>query len=374
MREYRLVSADGHVNEPPDVWKDRLPNKFQHRAPRMEHMELGDAWVMEGYDGPINFGMNACAGLPPEQVKPWVRWDEVPAHCYDPAARIKAQDDDGVDAEFLYSTPRIGSAIFLGNSDPEFQVACVRAYNDWLSELCSYDPERLIGLAMMPTCGVDAAVEELNRSMKLPGMKSPFLGMWPSGGPTISPADDKFWAAVQEMGAPVSVHGSISSGGRGDGDSERVRPGARGELRGLGMGTAENCLEFLNAGAFDRFPNLKVVFAEVESSWVPCARQTLDDRFKRHGARYFPNIKETPGHYFDHNIYTTFVLDRYGVMNRHLVGLSQMMWSSDYFHIVCEWPNNWDTIDQDFEGVPEDEKHLILAGNAAEVYGLNKGR
>ncbi len=372
MRAYKLVSADGHVNEPPDVWTARMPKKYLSRAPRMEHLEQGDAWIFEGWEGPINFGYNACASFPREKIRPWMRWEEVPARGYDPAARIQAQDQDGEDAEFLYSTPRVGSALFSNKKDPEFHVACIAAYNDWLSEVCSRNPERLVGLAMMPTLSAEAAVKELERTMKLPGMRSPFLGMWPSGGPSVAPEDDRFWAAVQEMGVPVSIHGSVSAGGRGDGDVNRTKAGSRGELRGLGTGTAVNALELISTGVFDRFPNLNVVFAEVESSWVPCAKQAFDDRFRRHGPLAGYKLKEAPSYYFDRNIFTTFVLDRYGVINRHLVGLTQMMWSSDAFHIVCEWPNDWKAIEQDFEGVPADEKQLILAGNAVRVYGLGR--
>ena len=59
---YRLVDSDSHINEPPDLWTSRLPAKFKDRAPRMEHFEQGDAWVLEGVKDPINFGSNAAAG------------------------------------------------------------------------------------------------------------------------------------------------------------------------------------------------------------------------------------------------------------------------------------------------------------------------
>jgi hypothetical protein len=47
-----------------------------------------------------------------------------------------------------------------------------------------------------------------------------------------------------------------------------------------------------------------------------------------------------------------------------------MMWSNDLFHAVTEWPNDQDRISRDFAGVPEPDRHLILAGNAARVYGI----
>jgi hypothetical protein len=35
-RRYQLIDADTHVNEPPDLWTDRVPAKFKDRAPRMQ--------------------------------------------------------------------------------------------------------------------------------------------------------------------------------------------------------------------------------------------------------------------------------------------------------------------------------------------------
>lgn len=47
VMEYQLVSADSHVNEPPDLWVDRVPARFRDRAPRMESFDQGDAWVLD---------------------------------------------------------------------------------------------------------------------------------------------------------------------------------------------------------------------------------------------------------------------------------------------------------------------------------------
>ncbi|MSQ25971.1 MAG: amidohydrolase [Dehalococcoidia bacterium] len=372
MRRYKLISADGHVNEPPDIWTHRMPKKFQDRAPRMERMAEGHAWVFEGYGGPINFGLNACAGLPVEQAKPWIFWEEVPARSYQGKARAEALEQGGIDAELLYATPRIAVGMLAAVKDPEFHIATVRGYNDWLSDLCSQAPGRLFGLALMPAVGVDAAVAELQRAMRLPGMKSPYIGRWPNGGPTLTAEDDRFWAAASELGVPVSVHVTLIENTSGDSDPNRTRLGSRGEFRGLGGGTSANCLEMIYGGVFDRYPNLRIVFAECESGWVACAKQTFDDRFARH-AKIRAMVREKPSHYFDRNIFTTFVLDRFAIVNRQYVGLSQMMWSNDLFHIVCEWPNDLKAIERDFAGVPEGEKQQLLAGNAARVYKLGDG-
>ena len=62
MRDYKLISADSHVNEPPDLWTSRLAEQNRDRAPRIERFEQGDAWVMESALDPMNFGGNCSAG------------------------------------------------------------------------------------------------------------------------------------------------------------------------------------------------------------------------------------------------------------------------------------------------------------------------
>src|SRR5262249_62053557 len=77
----------------------------------MKRFEQGDAWVIEGVKDPINFGMNACAGLAPRDMKGWARFEDIRRGGWDPAARVAGMDEGGGDAEGLYPTPRLADAI-----------------------------------------------------------------------------------------------------------------------------------------------------------------------------------------------------------------------------------------------------------------------
>ncbi len=366
-RTLNLVSGDSHINEPPDLWQSRVPAKFKDRAPRMERLEKGDAWIMEGSPAPINFGNNVNGGMPPDERSPWVRWEDARKGGAVPAVRLEEQDADGVDAEVLYPTPRVSMSVFVNNKDPEFHVSCIRAYNDWLSEYAGYAPDRLIGIAMIPTVGVDAAVEEMKRALDLPAMRGVLLARYPSGEMFPSPADDAFWAAAHEMNIPVQIHVSLAR--EPDNDPDRKQSGAHGELRHVDAPL--RALELINAGVFDRFPNLNLVIAEVDSSWVPYVKEQFDDRHSRRNPIDKPVIEHNPSYYFDRNIFTTYITDHYAIINRHSIGLSQIMWSSDFPHGGTDWPNSLKTIDKHMAGVPDDERHALLAGNAARVYGLD---
>ena len=47
------------------------------------------------------------------------------------------------------------------------------------------------------------------------------------------------------------------------------------------------------------------------------------------------------------------------------------MFSTDYPHSFCLWPDTQRYIDEVTEGVEAGAKHKILAGNAVRVFGLN---
>jgi predicted TIM-barrel fold metal-dependent hydrolase len=78
-----------------------------------------------------------------------------------------------------------------------------------------------------------------------------------------------------------------------------------------------------------------------------------------------------PSEYFRRNWMATFVLDFYGIKNRHAAGINNIMWSTDYPHHICDWPYSKKNAMAMFAGVPEDERDAICAGNAAKLYKLN---
>ena len=46
------------------------------------------------------------------------------------------------------------------------------------------------------------------------------------------------------------------------------------------------------------------------------------------------------------------------------------MWSTDYPHDTCDWPNSRATIENQFRGTPLNAARAILHDNAVELYRL----
>jgi hypothetical protein len=69
-------------------------------------------------------------------------------------------------------------------------------------------------------------------------------------------------------------------------------------------------------------------------------------------------------------VWTTFITDRVGLENTHRINVSHAMWSTDYPHDTCCWPNTRAAIEQQFRGLPVDHVRKMLHANAVELYDL----
>lgn len=364
-----LISADSHVVEPHDLWLTRLPEKYRDRAPKQVRSELGDSWSFPN-SPPFPYGLNQCGGLTPEFYSPWITWDKVRPEAHEHAARSAGQGGAGVIAEVLYPTPRIAIAIHNEDSDLEYHLALVRAYNDWLSDYCAVDPERYIGLALAPSGG-DAKVSaaEVERALKLPGMKGVQINKYPTTGQRLHPDDDVLFKTCVDAGAAVHIHVGLAQ-------SESSIPKQAHEFVGAFTGCFRfydppiRMTEMIYTGLLDRFPTLQVVWAEVDVGWVGYLMGQLDDRITRQNPKNKLQLKKKPSDYFRENFFYTVVKDAYGIRNRDVVGTERIMWSSDFAHATCDYPDYAGAVAVDFAGVPADELELMLKGNAAKLYNI----
>ena len=114
--DHLIISSDSHVMEPVDLWQKGVPQKYRDVAPVFPPHQVGE-------------GFQQHAG----------GWE--------PNARIKEMETDGLSAEVLYPTLMLD---LFALDDAGLQEACFRVYNDWLIDYCSVNPDRLIGVPAIP--------------------------------------------------------------------------------------------------------------------------------------------------------------------------------------------------------------------------------
>ena len=71
MPDYKLISADSHVSEPPDLWATRVDEKYRERAPQLMVNPPGKEGAYFYYEGyaPHPIGIGLGAGKSPEELK-----------------------------------------------------------------------------------------------------------------------------------------------------------------------------------------------------------------------------------------------------------------------------------------------------------------
>jgi predicted TIM-barrel fold metal-dependent hydrolase len=369
MPGHRLISADSHVSEPPDLWVERVDRKYRERAPRLVvnpgGLE-GSYFVYEGYaPHPIAIGLGA--GKSPKELAEFMTkgtYADARKGGWDPAERVKDNDLDGVEADVLYTT--LGFRIFWLR-DARLQAECFRVYNDWLASFCAYSPKRMAGLAMISLYDPLAGARELERCAKM-GLKGAMIWCSPPVEQSYnSPIYDPFWGTAQEIQMPVSLH-ALTGMGR-ESQWEYKERYLRATIIPHEIERSLSTLIF--SGVFDRFPRLQIVSAENDCGWVPYFLQRMDRTFKRHRFISGFKLELKPSEYFARQVWCTYVDDVVGVANRHFIGVDRLMWSSDYPHQASSWPHSQDIVARDFADASAEDRFKITRGNVARLYGFD---
>jgi predicted TIM-barrel fold metal-dependent hydrolase len=55
---------------------------------------------------------------------------------------------------------------------------------------------------------------------------------------------------------------------------------------------------------------------------------------------------------------------------RDVLGVENLLWSTDFPHPVTSWPNSRKLVEEQFAGIPDAERSLMLSGNASRIWGL----
>ena len=77
-----------------------------------------------------------------------------------------------------------------------------------------------------------------------------------------------------------------------------------------------------------------------------------------------------PSDYFHRNVFVGFQEDDLGIQLRHIIGIENLQWGSDYPHHESTFPRSQEILEEILVDCTEQEKAAIVGGNAARVYGL----
>jgi 2,3-dihydroxybenzoate decarboxylase len=273
--------------------------------------------------------------------------------------RIAAMDAAGIDMQILALTAP-GVQVF----DADTGTAIAADSNDELAEACRSHPDRYAGMAAVAPQDPRRAAMEIERGINTLGLKGVIINSHTKGEYL---ADQKFWEifeAAQANDAPIYIHPREPS-------PAMVQPFIdydllRGDL-GFGVEVAFHTQAIINAGVFDRFPDLKLVIGH-GGEGIPYNLYRIDrTHFVR---RQDQRAKNVPSYYMKRNVFITNSGVAWAPMvqfAQQVLGVSQVLYAMDYpYQYDIEEVHAMDALPISYE-----DKKKFFQTNAERVFNLN---
>ena len=402
-----VVSADGHILEPIDLFRTRLPKHLRDRGVWEEDFEIeplveGGASVFRrlhtpGYEGWTISRYRQTGGPTPEG---------------DPEHIIRDLAFDGVDAAVMH--PNL-SLFGLYSDDHELSMAHARVYNDYIIERFAPYFDRIAPTAPVPITDIDDAVAEIER-VAAAGFRGILLPAIPPK-PYYSPDFEPVWASAQANGVHVFIH--TQTGGVKVDDptsttlrvvmesakqvNEPVTPKSASKRMitqcvYAPMVPSQVMCELIGGGVAERFPDLHFALIEFNANWLaqlvgamdkcwttgigqdpdwwlgywdddrPANDQPLMAQLFRLNEKWpYPLM---PSEYVQRQFHVSFQDDPVAVACRHITGVSSIVWGNDYPHAEGTFRGSRELMRQEFAGVPDDERRAMVGGTLADVLGF----
>jgi len=390
-----MISVDDHVMEPRDLWQRELPASLRERGPKTVREkvklkfigghygfernapdgDLCDVWLFDDLVVPTGF-LHAPAGVPRDQQKNVAAtYDDFRPGTWDQKSRLEDMTANHVDAAINYPNifPRFAGQGFLERADKDLALLCLQIYNDWMIDEWSAGEGygRLIPLTLVPLWDPELAAAEVRRCAdkgsyaiafsenpaKL-GVPSMYTGKW-----------DVLWDVCQETDTTVSMHiGSSSSMPTTSEDAPLAT-----SMSMYAQNAQGSLCDWVYSGSLERFPRLKIAYAESQVGWMPFQLERMDAVWQD-GRGDIEHVKVRPSEQVRGRVYGCVFDDLHGLKSRDEVGTDHILFETDYPHSDGTFPHSRKVAHELFvaAGMNAQECYQVLRGNAISAYGLHR--
>jgi predicted TIM-barrel fold metal-dependent hydrolase len=383
--DVRVIDADTHYTEPPDMWTSRAPAQFKDRVLHIEERNDVPTWVVD--DVEIGFArgggvVDHDGGKIPfvESMEKDIDW--VHPGAWDPKARLQVMDECGIHAQVLY--PNIvglgGHMLNKLVTDEALRMLCLEIYNDAMAELQEESNLRFVPMPVMPAWDVDLCVRETQRCAAM-GFRGVNMTSDPEelGSPDLASREwDALWEVCAGLDLPVHFHIGSSNLAMDfygkyfwPSQDEYVKPAIGGSM--LFINNARVVINTIFAGIFDRFPKLRMVSVESGIGWIPFILETMDYELLENAPDQAKALTRKPSEYFPDHWFGTFWFERsrgdvQGLIDR--VGEDNVLFETDFPHPTCLYPSPLETVADAMSTLRPETRRKVMGENAAKLYRL----
>ena len=275
--------------------------------------------------------------------------------------RISEMDAAGIDVAVVSLTSPGVEPL-----EPSAATRLARKVNDELAGAIDKHPGRLRGFAALSPKDTEAAVHELERSVKELGLQ----GWKTHSNYGDSYLDDKrYWpilAKAEELGVPIYLHPAAPM-------IQELRTyglSLAGAAFGFGIETATAMVRLILSGAFDAFPDLKIILGHYGEA-LPFSMQRIDHPFARPYIRAtdpdaVPDLRQYPSAYLRANMLVTTSGNYFAgafECTRAALGIERMLLATDYpYEDMPECLSFLQSLD-----MSDDERAQLYHGNAVAL-------
>ncbi len=290
--EMRYIDADGHVEENPATFDDKyLDPAFRPVRPRVVRDNELVYWSIDEQLFPRRVG-RACnnLGTPTNyegqpSIHTMGKPESIPCmELSDLKARLDIMDEEEIAVQVLYTT------LFLAyplSSDPRLVTALCSSYNRWLGDRLG-NHERLKWAAVANLDEADQAVKQVREAKRLGALAVMVLGT--AGDRQLDhPSLFQFYETLCQEKLPLAVHVGWACPSINNLYSHIYPSGVVAFHFPVLMAFAA----LISGGVLDRFPDLKVVFLEAGSMWVPYMIDRLNHRYQNQGKKLAQFLPQT---------------------------------------------------------------------------------
>ena len=360
---YAVISADGHAGADIRGYRPYLAERWR---------EEFDGWSA-AFVNP--YGDRLLS------ERPDCNWDS--------DLRTSLLETDGIVAEVIFPNtvpPFYPQTQFFVPPPPANRVeyerrwAGLQAHNRWLADFCSALPGRRAGVAQIMLNDIDDAVGEIRWVARQPGLFGGILlpGVPPGSGlPGLwSDVYEPIWETCASLGVPVNHHGGAGIPDYGDDDLGRTMLHTE-----VGWFAHRALWHLTYAGVFERYRGLRFVITEAGAAWAVGTLRQMDattERYRMEGssANFFGGktagrLPRQPSEYFASNVYLgASFMHRSEAEMADEIGVSRIMWGSDFPHVEGSYPYSKEALRATFAGLGTADVRLMVSQNAADVYGF----
>jgi len=306
---------------------------------------------------------------------------------WDNDMRNTAQEGEGVVGEVVFpnTVPPFFPSFVLFAQPPqpeeyERRHAGVQAHNRWLKDWCDEFAPRRAGVGQIFLNDIDDAIADV-KWIKENGLRGGIL--LPNLAPDVKwvrplydPEYDRLWEVCQDLDVPVNVHS-----GTGNPDYGKYGISMLLYINEVGFYTQRPLVQMILSGVFERFPRMNFILTEIGCAWIPPLLERLDYTMNqirstgetgeiKYGDGLVPPRSATE--YFLQNCWVGVSgPGQADIDARHQVGIDHFMWGSDYPHDEGTHPHTREHLRRRFHNLPREETEMMLAGNAARLYGFD---